>query len=70
MEGEDGILTREREESKEPSSDAGADGMVRDEAGIDKPVDACVAAPKDGAGGMITEEAASDSSPLCSERAG
>lgn len=59
MEGDDGTLTRDIDESKEPSSDRGAEGSVRD--GIDKPVDARVAAPIDGAGGITTDDAARES---------
>lgn len=49
------------EESREPSSENGPDGAVRD-TGTDDCVDICVSAVKEGGGGMITEDAAKDSS--------
>ena len=63
------MLTREIEESKEPSSEGGADGMVMEEPGIERLTETRVVALRDGAegaGGIITEEAARDSSLPCS----
>lgn len=59
------MLTSEIDESKEPSSDGGPEGVVKDR--IDRPVEARVAAPKDGAGGITTDDAARESVPLSSE---
>lgn len=60
IDGEDGASIRDRDESKEPSSESGLDGTVV--AGALSL--GCVCAPAEGAGGTMTEDAASDSSLL------
>lgn len=69
MDGDDGTSMSDMDESKEPASDAGLDGIVRDrraegasEGAVECAVEGSVFAPAEGAGGMMTEEAARDSS--------
>jgi hypothetical protein len=61
---------RDIDESKEPSSDDGLEGIVSVEGRADTPADTWVSAAIDGAGGIITEDAARDSSLDSSGRSG